>query len=173
MKTRKRILSTILFAIVAMLFPLTAFATDKIPEVTIPESTSGTIPPVAEISDNPDYSEDFASSIQSDNVQLLTRSSSLSGSSSISKLSSTSVRISGSSVCAPSNPAVSVTLVLQAYYSGSWHSLKSIGKSTSGTSVSLSKTYTVTSEYYYRVRGYHSLADGTSCTTCTSAIWVN
>jgi hypothetical protein len=153
-----------------LLFPLNAYAADNTQEIAIPVSTSDNIPPQSDISDDLGYSEGFASAMQC-TESLLTRGL-VNGGCSITKLSSTKLRVTGFSTCSSSNPALSVALSLQAYYNGAWHTLKTKVSTISGTRVDLSQNYIVTSGYYYRVRGYHSLADGTSTTSSTSGILV-
>lgn len=172
MKTKKRILSIVLISILLMMFPLSAFAADTTPEVDIPASAIDNVPPSSDISDNPNYSEGITSAMHWNCTESLATSL-VNGGCSITKLSSTKIKMSGYSTCTPSNPGLSVALSLQAYYNGAWHTLKTKVNTVSGTRVDLSQDYIVTSGYYYRVRGYHSLADGTSTTSYTSSILVN
>jgi len=118
-------------------------------------------PPSSQISSIPNYSAGF--------VILST----IGGSCSISKLSSSSVEISGTTTCSPASPAVTITLKLQAYYNGDWQTLASISKTESGTSVSLSRTYSVTPGYYYRVYATHSVADGSKTYSYSNSILIN
>ena len=167
MRIKRKIVSIVFVTVLALtlfIFPATSFAADKAPEATVSISSTDLVPPSSDISDDLNYSEDFS-------TQLLTRTT-VSGGCSITRNSSTSVTIAGYSISSSYDPALRVSLSLQAYYNGSWHTLATKVKTVSGTRVNLSQTYTVTSGYYYRVKGYHALADGTSCRTCTSGIWV-
>ena len=158
-------------------FPVSSLAAENIPTVQIPESVTDTIPDASEICDDPNYSEGTSSSVNpmnSANSRLMTvmSSNTVSGGCSILKLTSTSVQISGYSTATLSDPGLKVTLQLQAYYNGAWHTLASTQKRTSGTQVELTKTYNVTSGYYYRVLATHSLSDGTSSTSRASSIYI-
>lgn len=176
MKANKRILSIIfvtVLSLVILMFPLSAAATNKVEDATIPASTSNNVPPPSDISENSDFSEGFTNGMQLDSAKTMSsRSGTVNGTCSITKNSSTKITVSGSSICSPSDPSLKVALSLQAYYNGAWHTLKTKVKSTSGTYVSLTQAYYVTSGYYYRVRKYHSMSDGTSNTSYTGAVWV-
>jgi len=159
--------SVILFS-----FPVCSFAADKIETVQIPDSVTDTVPDDSEISDNLDYSAGTSGTLNARTLIVYAAGSSVSGGCSITKLSSSSVQISGYSVTSPSDPLLTITLQLQAYYNGGWHTMAAPSKSVSGTRVDLSKTYNVSSGYYYRVSATHALADGTSSTSRTNSIYV-
>lgn len=164
---------TLLFASTTIAFPLCTLASEVIPSVSIPESATNNItPPASEISEDPQYAEGFSSNLLTPGGPMLASSTTVSGGCSITKVSSTSVTISGYSTCSASNPALSVSLSLQAYYSGSWHTLATKVRTVSGTYVSTSQGYTVTSGYYYRTYAMHWLSDGTLTTSRTGSIWV-
>lgn len=122
---------------------------------------SDNIPLEDEISSDPNYSEGFT----------MTRSS-LYGKCFIQKLSSHSLKVSGYTHCMLSNSCISIKLKLQAYYDGSWHTLKMKSNSKIGTRVDLSQVYNVTSGFYYRVLAIHSNQDGTVNYTQTKGILV-
>ena len=150
-------------------FPVCSLAAEKTPTIQIPESVTDTIPDNSEISDNPNYAEGTSSSFGT-NMMIMAAGSSVSGGCSITKLSSSSVQISGYSITSPSDSGLKVTLQLQ-YYDEGWHTLVSTNKSVSGTRVDLTKTYTVTTGYYYRVYATHSLSNGTTSTSQTNGIY--
>lgn len=162
----------LLFCLAFFAFPLSSLAADKIPETTIPSSVSDITPPASDISSNPDYASGVSSNTLFGRRAMLDSSGDLTGSCSIRKNSSTSVTISGYSNYTVSDPALRITLYLQAYYNGAWHTLATDTKSVTGTSVNLSQGYTVSSGYYYRTYAYHSTADGTSKTSHTPSIYV-
>lgn len=175
MKTKKRMLSVLLVAVLMLIFfmfPMTAAAADKVEDATLPSSPSNNIQPPSDISENPNYAEGFTSGTQLDSAIALLSTCTVNGGCSITKNSSTSVTISGYSTCSPSDTSITASLSIQAYYNGAWHTLATKVKSASGSYVSLTQAYNVTSGYYYRVRGRHYLSDGTSKTSSTSSIWV-
>jgi len=168
-KLKRIVVVTLCVALALFDFPISSLASDKIQTVEIPQGVTDFVPPDSDISSDPNYSEGQTSSLR---LMALASSTSVSGGCSISKNSATKVTISGYSVCTSSDPALSVSLTLQAYYSGAWHNMGTKVKSVSGTRVDLSATYNVSSGYYYRVIARHSLASGTSSTSQTSSIWV-
>ena len=147
-----------------VILPTQAFAADKVIQIPVSESNDikNDILPADEISGDPNYSEGF----------VMTRSS-VAGFCSISKLSSSSLSISGYTTCSPSDPAVKITLKLQAYYDGAWHTMDTISKQQNGTRVDLSQAYTVTSGYYYRAYAIHSIADGTTTYSYTNGLLID
>ena len=169
MKTSKmyflRLLGILISSLIILSFPVSALAAEQIEAVHIPASATATIPDASEISENPNYSEGTTMSAFSANQ-------SVKGGCKITKLSSSKVEISGYSVTSPAASGLEVSLQLQAYYNKEWHTLKTAGKSVTGTRVNLSKTYNVTSGYYYRVIATHSLANGASTTSKTRSIWI-
>ncbi len=167
-----RLMVILVYTIILFSFPICASAAEEITTVQIPDSVTDTVPDVSEISDNPDYSEGTTGIQKALPAGIRAAGGSVSGGCSITRLSSSSVQISGYSVTSPADPALEITLQLQAYYNGGWHTLATTVKSVYGTRVDLTKTYNVTSGYYYRVYAIHSLADGTSSTSRTSSIWV-
>lgn len=157
-------LFVVLFLVgVFSLFPSHALATDNatLPAVTDEDVSLDNIPPPDEISANPNYSEGIAFS-----------RTTVGGGCSITKISYSSVNISGYTTCTPASPSVEIMLKLQAYYSGAWHTLATKAKAVSGTYVSLSQSYYVTPGYYYRTYAIHSTADGTTAYSQTNGIWV-
>ncbi|MHB1314209.1 MAG: hypothetical protein ACYCX2_01840 [Christensenellales bacterium] len=149
------------------LSPLQSFAAtaDRIDEalvvVTVNPKTKDNTPPKEDISEDPNYGEGFSM-----------EKTTVSGGCGITKNSSSSCTTSGYTSCFPSDPAVRVTLILQAYYDDAWHSLDSVFKSVSGTFVSESQGYSVTPGYYYRTRAIHSVADGTSAYSYSGSVYV-
>ena len=175
MKSRNKFLSIIGILVCMFIlfsFPICSLAAEDIPTVQIPDSVTDTIPDAFEISDNPNDSIGISSTLSTRTMSIYAAGSSVSGGCRITKLSSSSVQISGYSVTAPSDPGLKVTLQLQVYYDGRWHTSSSSYKSVSGTRVDLTRTYNVTSGYYYRVSATHALADGTSSTSRTNSIFV-
>ena len=174
MKIRKTLIMFIAALVLTLSFPLSALAADETPEVVIPDNVTNIVPPPSDISDDPNYGESpsVAGRISMFSLRLASSNNSVDGGCSISKLSSSSVNVSGYSACSSSDPAIKVTLMLQAYYDDSWHTLATKSYSTAGTSVSLSQNYNVTSGYYYRVKSYHSIADGTGKTKYSTSILV-
>ncbi|MFZ5975624.1 MAG: hypothetical protein ACOYU3_09535 [Bacillota bacterium] len=169
MKTNKIFRSLFLVFLVGVfaICPMTSFATDATDDATLPAISdeaisSNNTPPKDEISADPNYSEGFT-----------TTRTSIAGGCSITRLDSNMVNTAGYTSCAPASPAVSVVVMLQAYYSGAWHTLQSRGRSVSGTYVNLSQAYYVTPGYYYRSYGIHQTADGTTTYSVTNGLWVN
>lgn len=80
----------------------------------------------------------------------------LNGSASIQKTSSTTVKCIGKSTVSPSNSNLRVLIQLQQYKGGKWVAYRSASKFVNGTSVELTKTFTVEKGYYYRVHTTHS-----------------
>lgn len=168
MRKLKRIaVITLSVALAICAFPIAPLASDKIQTVEIPHGVIDFVPPDSDISSDPSFSEG-----QTGSMRMMAKSTSVSGGCSITKNSSTKVTITGYSVCTSSDPALTVSLTLQAYYNGAWHNMGTKVKSVSGTRVDLSATYNVSSGYYYRVTARHSLASGTSSASQTSSIWV-
>jgi hypothetical protein len=161
-KYSKLLLTVLAIVCLLAVFPLQGLAAGT-ENAAAPQTSdnSSITPPSNEISSDPDYSEGV----------VLTRST-VSGGCSITRLSSSSVNISGYTICSPSDPAVQIVLNLQAYYDGAWHTLASKSKSQSGTRVDLSQNYNVTSGYYYRVYAMHSIADGSTSYSYTNSIYV-
>ena len=122
--------------VLCMMFPSAAFAEERAIEV----------PPADEIIDG-----DFAEAFVPDRA-------SLTGSGSISKLSSTSAKCYGVSEIYPANTQLEVKIELQQYRNGSWNTYKSANLAVNGTKCELRKTYTVVSGYYYRVKTTHRAA---------------
>jgi hypothetical protein len=171
-KKIRSITLVLIFGLTLFTFPLSSLAADKIPENTIPDSVSDITPPAQDISSNPDFASGVTSNTILYNRSLLASGGEISGGCSITMKSTTSVTIEGHSEYTVSDPALRITLHLQAYYNGAWHTLATTTKAISGTSVSLSQGYTVTSGYYYRTYARHSTADGASKTSYTSSIYV-
>lgn len=170
MRKLKRIVVVTLTIVLALFaFPINSLASEKIQTVYIPQGVTDFIPPDSDISSDPNYSEGQNSFLM---MMALASSTSVSGGCSITKNSSTQVTIAGYSICTSSDPALKISLTLQAYYNGAWHNTGTKVKSISGTRVDLSATYNVSSGYYYRVTASHSLASGTSSASLTSSIWV-
>ena len=93
------------------------------------------------------------------------------GNSYISKISSTKIGAGGDTIAA-SKCKVSVTAIVERLVNGSWARVTSwTSTTTSGYSASISKSLTVSTGYYYRVRSSHYAAsDGSS--SCTDALWM-
>lgn len=167
-----KLIGALVCTIILFAFPVCSLAAETIESAQVPSSASASTPNNSEISEDPNYSEGSSGHSSSSGIIVYAAGSSVSGGCSITKLSSSSVRISGYSVTSPTDPGLKVTLQLQAYYDGGWHTLKTSTKSVSGTRVDLSKTYDVTSGYYYRVLATHALADGTSSASQTNSVLV-
>lgn len=167
-----RLVTVLVCTMILLAYPICSLAADEVETVQVPADATSSIPDSSEISDNPHYSEGTATSYDYPFMGVYAAGSSVSGGCSITKLSSTSVKISGHSITSPSDPGLKVTLKLQAYYDDAWHTLATTTKTESGTRVDLSKTYNVTSGYYYRVSATHALADGTSSTSQTNSFYV-
>lgn len=155
MRTKNAVVLIFIIAILMTVFPIQSFAADD--TKTVLNNT----PSSDEISTDPNYSEGF-----------VTTRSTVSGGCSITKVSSSSLFIAGYTICSPSSPAVCVTLKLQAYYSGAWHTLASISKQQSGTRVDLSQGYSVTTGFYYRTYASHTTPGGNAAFSCTNAILI-
>lgn len=95
----------------------------------------------------------------------------LEGNSFINAQSSTKIGVGGNTVAA-TKCKVSVTAIVERLENGSWVSVTSYRTTTaSGFSAVVSKSLTVGTGYYYRVRCVHYAAtDGSS--SCTSALWM-
>ncbi len=95
-----------------------------------------------------------------------------SGQSIINKISSTKVGAGGTTNAAV-KCKVSITSILERKNSsGSWERVTSWTQTnTSSFYATISKSVTVPSGYYYRVRGYH-YASTDSATSYTSALWI-
>jgi hypothetical protein len=171
MKHFSRLIRILVCAVVLFAFPVCSLAADEAETVAVPDSAIFSIPNAAEISDDLNYSEG-ATVNTFGFMSILANGGSVSGGCSITKVSSSSVRIYGYSITSPSDPGLKVSLQLQAYYNEGWHTLATKGKSITGTRVELTQTYNVTSGYYYRVIATHSLADGTAATSGSSSVWV-
>jgi len=106
------------------------------------------IPPIEDIEQgHPDYSEGYTMA-----------KSALTGYSTIRKVSSTSVSISATTDY-PTKTTLTATAVLQWYKDGAWRDYSGgnayVSKTLNSTTVTASKTFTVTPGYYYRARGIH------------------
>lgn len=160
----QRILA-ILTVLVLMATPLQALATDELiiqePEMTSSKN-SDNIPPKDEISSDSNYSEGCT----------MTRST-LYGKCFIKKLSSTSLKASGYTTYNTAGSDVTITIKLQAYYKGAWHTLKTKFNHKVGTRVDISQQYNVTSGFYYRVIATHSAANGNAYYSNTKGILIN
>lgn len=160
------------FAFVLVFCPFQAFAADDaaIVNATLdPALASANVPPSGQISGDPNYSEGFSQDSSGFSIMAAT---SVSGGCSITKLSSSSVRCFGYSECPEYDPAIGIVIRLQAYYDGAWHTLQTKTRTIGGTYVSTSQDYSVTPGYYYRTYAIHSIANGTTDTSCTSSIYV-
>ena len=84
------------------------------------------------------------------------------GNSYISKISSTKIGAGGDTIAA-SKCKVSVTAIVERLVNGSWARVTSwTSTTTSGYSASISKSLTVSTGYYYRVRSSHYAASDVS-----------
>lgn len=88
-----------------------------------------------------------------------------------------SVQVSGNTSAYQSVDQIKVTLYLQRLVNGSWTTVATLGPKTNynAYSVSNSKTYSVAGGYYYRVKGSHSVKEGStteSTTSATDGIWI-
>ena len=95
----------------------------------------------------------------------------LEGNSFINAQSSTKIGVGGNTVAA-TKCKVSITAIVERKVNGSWVRVTSYTSTTaSGFSAVVSKSLTVGTGYYYRVRCVHYAAtDGSS--SCTSALWM-
>lgn len=93
------------------------------------------------------------------------------GNSIINKISSTKIGAGGNTIAAV-KCKVSITSIVERLVNGSWVRVTSwTSTTTSGYSASISKSLTVSTGYYYRVRSSHYAAsDGSS--SCTSGLWM-
>lgn len=93
------------------------------------------------------------------------------GNSYISKISSTKIGAGGDTIAAV-KCQVSITAIVERLESGSWVRVTSWTSTTaSGYAATISKSLTVGTGYYYRVRSHHYAAsDGSS--SCTNALWM-
>ena len=93
------------------------------------------------------------------------------GNSIINKISSTKIGAGGNTI-ATVKCKVSITSIVERLVNGSWVRVTSwTSTTTSGYSASISKSLTVSTGYYYRVRSSHYAAsDGSS--SCTSGLWM-
>lgn len=93
------------------------------------------------------------------------------GNSIINKISSTKIGAGGNTIAAV-KCKVSITSIVERLVNGSWVRVTSwTSTTTSGYSASISKSLTVSTGYYYRVRSSHYAAsDGSS--SCTDALWM-
>lgn len=88
-----------------------------------------------------------------------------------------SVQVSGSTNAYQNVDEIKVTLRLQRLVNGSWTTVATLGPTTKYNTyyVSSSKTYSVARGYYYRVKGSHSVKEGSkteSASSATDAVWV-
>ena len=94
-----------------------------------------------------------------------------SGQSIINKISSTKVGAGGVTNAAV-QCSVSVTAILERKVNGSWVRVTSWSQTnTNAYSAMISKSVTVPSGYYYRVRSNHYASSDTA-SSCTNALWV-
>ena len=115
-----------------------------------------------------DYAEDTTYSVLRGNNLYL-------GNSSIKKLASTKVIISGLTQCHHSCDIVYLNMYLERKVNGTYSTYKSWSfTKKNATNLVKDITVIVPSGYYYRVRGYHAAKDGSkeSTTTLTSGILV-
>ena len=93
------------------------------------------------------------------------------GNSIINKISSTKIGAGGNTIAAK-KCKVSVTAIVERLVNGGWARVTSWTSTTaSGYSAMVSKSLTVSTGYYYRVRSSHYAAsDGSS--SCTDALWM-
>lgn len=94
------------------------------------------------------------------------------GTGSITMPSAGVITANGNTTAYVSVSSIKVTVMVQRYVSGSWVSVTSwTAENTNAYSVTTSKTLSVTSKYYYRVKTYHT-AGGELLTGYTNGIWV-
>lgn len=86
------------------------------------------------------------------------KSTGLSGSASIQKVSTTSVKITATTKLTGSSRKINANVRLQWYKDGAWkdYSSASTTNSVTGNTVTATKTYTITRGYKYRAVGTHS-----------------
>lgn len=115
-----------------------------------------------------DYAEDTAYSVlRGNNLNF--------GTTSINKLASNKVAISGVTQCHHVCGTVYLTLTLERKVGGTYSTYKSWDyTSSNATNLTKSLTVLVPSGYYYRVRGYHAAKDGSkeSVRTLTKGVLV-
>ena len=93
------------------------------------------------------------------------------GNSIINKISSTKIGAGGNTIAAK-KCQVSVTAIVERLVNGSWARVTSwTSTTTSGYSASISKSLTVSTGYYYRVRSAHYAASDVS-SSWTDALWM-
>lgn len=127
---------------------------------TVPVSKN--IPPSSQISSDQSLSQGFAAM----DLDCLT------GGCRISAISSSCCNTYGYTICSPADPAVRVTIRLQAYYNGGWITLATISTAQYGTYVELSQAYNVTPGYYYRIKATHSVATGEAIASYTNGLYI-
>lgn len=95
----------------------------------------------------------------------------LEGNSFINKMSSNKIGVGGNTIAA-SKCKVSITAIVERLYNGNWVRVTSFTSTTeSGYSAVVSRSLTVGTGYYYRVRSSHYAASDVS-SSCTSALWM-
>ena len=93
------------------------------------------------------------------------------GNSIINKISSTKIGAGGNTIAAK-KCKVSVTSIVERLVNGNWARVTSwTSTTTSGYSATVSKSLTVATGYYYRVRSAHYAASDVS-SSCTDALWM-
>lgn len=93
------------------------------------------------------------------------------GNSFISEISSNKMGVGGNTIAAL-KCKVSITCIVERLYNGNWVRVTSFTSTTaSGYSAVVSKSLTVGTGYYYRVRSAHYAASDVS-SSCTSALWM-
>lgn len=93
------------------------------------------------------------------------------GNSFINKQSSTKIGVGGNTIAA-TKCKVSVTAIVERLVNGSWARVTSYTTTTeSGFSATVSKSLTVGTGYYYRVRCLH-YASSDASSSCTSNLWM-
>lgn len=93
------------------------------------------------------------------------------GNSFISEISFNKMGVGGNTIAA-SKCKVSITCIVERLYNGNWVRVTSFTSTTaSGYSAVVSKSLTVGTGYYYRVRSSHYAASDVS-SSCTSALWM-
>ena len=160
-RTQKLIWIIVIAVIMLTATPMRAFAMD-----------ANDIPPANEIGDDAFYAE--ASTGNSNAMTVMaTGVGTLSGKCSIQKKSSTSVTCTGSSSITVSNSSLRIILTVQQYKNGAWNNYATAASTKSGTSVSLTKTFTVAKGYYYRLASTHLAVGVTNKYATTSSILVS
>jgi len=143
---------------IAMLIVIVAVLCSILPTTAIAEERAIEVPPADEIMD-----ADFAEAFTMERATLT-------GSAKITKMSSTSAKCYGVSEISPANTSLEVKIVLQQYKNGTWNSYKSASKLVSGTKCELTKTFSVESGYYYRVKTTHMAVGETNKFATTKGI---